>query len=201
MTDFELSFQFPIKRVGASPEVFAASAGSEAADSDAAGSADASTDASAEIDGSAAGVASSLSFPEFEITIAAKITTPTRTARRVLVEDPWRGAADGGADLTAGFGAAGVVETLTRADPVAGTGGTTIADAATFFADDFFAGDFFATFLGAAFFVVVFLATAFLATAFFAGDFFATFLGAAFLATDFFFTATVYLLEFRNGGI
>ena len=212
MTALELSFQFPIKRDGASPVAASVAAGvSAAADSDAIGSAD------AEIEGSVAGAASSFSLFEFEITIAPRSTTPTRTARRVLLDEPWRGAADGAADLAAVFGATGVVDTLTRADPVAGTGGIT-----TLAADDFFAADFLAAFLGAAFLVVVFfLATAFLATAFlatfffatvffaaafFAGDFFATdflatFLGAAFLAADFFFTATVFLLELCNGGI
>ena len=120
-----------------------------------------------------------------------------------------------GADFAAAFGATGVVDTFTRADPVVGTGGTTNLDDADFFAEDFltaflgaaffvvffFATAFFAVvFFATAFFAVFFFATDFLAAVFFAGDFFAVvflaaFLGAAFLAADFFFTATVYLLE------
>ena len=211
MIDLELSFQFPMKREGASPVVAAASV---AAGSEAIGSADASVEASTE--GLAAGAASSFSLPEFEITIAPRRTTPTRTARRVLLDDPWRGVADGAGALAAGFGAAGVVETFTRAELVEGTGGMTTADVDAFFAVDFFTvflaaaflTVFFATAFLATFFVATFLAdffaTDFLAVVFFAGDFltaflavvfFATFFGAAFLAAVFFFTATVYLLE------
>ena len=84
ITDFELSFQFPIKREGASPVVAASVAAgvSASADSVAIGSAEAS------IEGSTAGAASSLSLLEFEITIAPSRTTPTSTARRVLLDEP-----------------------------------------------------------------------------------------------------------------
>jgi hypothetical protein len=83
ITDFELSFQFPIKRDGASPVVAASvAAGVSAADSVAIGSAEAS------MEGSTAGAASSLSLFEFEITIAPRRTTPTSTARSVLLDEP-----------------------------------------------------------------------------------------------------------------
>ena len=83
ITDLELSFQFPMKRDGASPDATSVASESVAsADSVAIGSADAS------IEGSTAGAASSESLLEFEITIAARRTTPTSTARRVLLEDP-----------------------------------------------------------------------------------------------------------------
>jgi hypothetical protein len=84
ITDFELSFQLPIKRDGASPVAASVAAGvaSVAADSDAIGSAD------AEIEGSTAGAASSFSLFEFEITIAPRRTTPTSTARSVLLDEP-----------------------------------------------------------------------------------------------------------------
>ena len=156
-------------------------------------------------------------------------TTPTRTRRSTLPDEPCFGAADG---LLIGFagagraGASGVVETLTRALPTDGTAGITTLDAGDFFtaffavdlfavaflvvdffADAFFTGAFFAIF----FVVAFFFATLFLAAVFFAGDFFAAFLGAAFFAVDFlgaaffaalfFFTATVDLLELRIGGI
>ena len=84
MTAFELSFQFPMKRVGASPVVAASVAAgvSGAASSVAVGSAD------SDIVGSAVGAASSLSLLELEITIAPRSTTPTSTARRVLLDEP-----------------------------------------------------------------------------------------------------------------
>ena len=214
IVDLELSFQFPIKRDGASP--VAVVAGVEAA-ADAVvaasgvGDSDAIAEALAEALGAGA-AASSFLFP-FEITIAPSATTPTSTARSTLADEPWRGAADavGAGFAAAGFGAAtGVVETLTRALPVEGTGGTTTL-AATFFADADLDVDlltafftvFLAAFLATAFFVTAFLATLFFDTAFFAtaflvvaflATFLATFLGAAFFAADFFFTATVYLL-------
>jgi hypothetical protein len=72
---------------------------SAAADSDAIGSADAA------IEGSAAGAASSFSLFEFEITIAPRSTTPTRTARRSSLDEPWRELQMAQRDLAAGFGA------------------------------------------------------------------------------------------------
>ena len=215
MTDLELSFQFPIKRDGASP-VVAPPVASVAA-------AVASGVACAEIDGSTAGAASSFPLPEFEITIAPSATTPTSTNKRTLLEDPCLGAADGFDVAFAATGRddeVGVVETLTRDPPVVGTGGITTFEDVDFLAADFltaflvvfFAADFLTTF-----FAVVFLAAVFFfAAVFFTGDFFAAFLavdffavdfltvdflGAAFLAALFFFTATVCLLELCNGGI
>ena len=222
MTALELSFQFPIKRDGASPVVAAAAVVV------ASGVADAESDGIA--DALAAGVAAESSefFFEFEITIPPRRTTPTRTSKRTLLDEPCLGAADGLAVIFAAAGradGAGVVETLTRALPVTGTAGITNFEVADFFAGDFFtaflvvvflttflAEAFFAgAFLTTAFFAVVFFATLFFATLFFAavflaGDFFAAFfavdfLGAAFFAALFFFTATVYLLELCNGGI
>ena len=215
MTALELSFQFPIKRDGASP-VVAPPVASVAA-------AVASGVACAEIDGSTAGAASSFPLPEFEITIAPSATTPTSTNKRTLLEDPCLGAADGFDVAFAATGRddeVGVVETLTRDPPVVGTGGITTLEDDDFLAADFltaflvvfFAADFLTTF-----FAVVFLAVDFFfAAVFFTGDFFAAFLavdffavdffavdffGAAFLAALFFFTATVCLLELCNGGI
>ena len=215
MTALELSFQFPIKRDGASP-VVAPPVASVAA-------AVASGVACAEIDGSTAGAASSFPLPEFEITIAPSATTPTSTNKRTLLEDPCLGAADGFDVAFAATGRddeVGVVETLTRDPPVVGTGGITTLEDDDFLAADFltaflvvfFAADFLTTF-----FAVVFLAADFFfAAVFFTGDFFAAFLavdffavdffavdffGAAFLAALFFFTATVCLLELCNGGI
>ena len=201
MTDLALSFQFPIKRDGASPVVTAAASVAEAV-------------ASGVADALAAGVgaASSVFFFEFEITIPPSSTTPTRTSKRTLLEDPCLGAADGFDVALAATGReddVGVVETLTRDPPVVGTGGIT-----TFEDVDFFAADFLTAFLVvffAAAFLTTFLAVVFFAAVFFTGDFFAVFLavdffavdflGAAFLAALFFFTATVYLLELSNGGI
>ena len=121
-----------------------------------------------------------------EATIAVRTATPRRTATRTLLDDPWRGAADGFTAGVAGFaGAAGVVETFTRSrDAPVGTGGITTEDA-----ELLRAGDFLTVFFAAAFFTVVFLATAFFATAFLAtflgADFFATFLAVVFFATVF----------------
>jgi len=202
MTDFELSFQFPMKRDGASPVVFAGSVtagvSSGAADSVAAG---------------VSGVMSSLSLLEFVITIAPTRRIPSNTAKRTLADDlllpPVAGfeAAAGLALAAEVRGAAGdgVVETFTRDPPTDGTGGMTTCDAiflraadfftvffavdflATFFAVFFFTTAFFTALFGALFFAALFLAGDFLAALFLAVDFF----GAAFLAADFFFTATV----------
>ena len=220
MTDLELSFQFPIKRDGASP-VVAPPVASVAA-------AVASGVACAEIDGSTAGAASSFPLPEFEITIAPSATTPTSTNKRTLLEDPCLGAADGFDVAFAATGRddeVGVVETLTRDPPVVGTGGITTFEDVDFLAADFltaflvvfFAADFLTTFFAVVFlaavfffaavfftgdFFAAFLAVDFFAVDFFAVDFFAVdFFGAAFLAALFFFTATVCLLELCNGGI
>jgi hypothetical protein len=202
MTDFELSFQFPMKRDGASPVVFAGSVtagvSSGAADSAAAG---------------VSGVMSSLSLLEFVITIAPTRRIPSNTAKRTLADDlllpPVAGfeAAAGLALAAEVRGAAGdgVVETFTRDPPTDGTGGMTTCDAiflraadfftvffavdflATFFAVFFFTTAFFTALFGALFFAALFLAGDFLAALFLAVDFF----GAAFFAADFFFTATV----------
>jgi hypothetical protein len=206
MTDLALSFQFPIKRDGASPVVTAAASVAEAV-------------ASGVADALAAGVgaASSVFFFEFEITIPPSSTTPTRTSKRTLLEDPCLGDADGFDVALAATGReddVGVVETLTRDPPVVGTGGITTFEDVDFFAADFltaflvvfFAAAFLTTFLAVVFFAAVFFTgdffAVFLAVDFFAVDFFAVdFLGAAFLAALFFFTATVYLLELSNGGI
>ena len=203
MTALELSFQFPIKRDGASPVAAAgsivtgASVVSSMASSVASGAADSVTA------GSEAG-ASSESFPEFEMTIAASNTTATRTAKSVLPYEPLRGAALGfaAAAFTAGFAAAGagVVETFTGVDALKAVAFLTALFLATAFLVVVF---FFATaFLATAFFLaVVFLATVFLTALFFATDFFfaALFFAGdfftAFLTALFFLTATVYLLE------
>ena len=210
-----------MKRDGASPVVAAAAVVV------ASGVADAESDGIA--DALAAGVAAESSefFFEFEITIPPRRTTPTRTSKRTLLDEPCLGAADGLAVIFAAAGradGAGVVETLTRALPVTGTAGIINFEVADFFAGDFFtaflvvvflttflaeaffAGAFFATFFAGAFFFAAVFFTTFLAAVFFAGDFLAAFfavdfLGAAFFAALFFFTATVYLLELCNGGI
>ena len=209
ITDLELSFQFPIKRVGASPVVSAGTAvagvSSTIAGSEASGAAD-SVATGAGVD------ASSLSLPEFVTMIAPINRIPSRTAKRIFDEELLlelaAGFEDGAALLAAaevrGAAGAGVVETLTRAPPIAGTGGITTCDA-TFLR----AADFFTAFFAVVFFAVVFLAT-FFAALFFTTDFLAVFLaldffttffavlflavvffGAAFFAADFFFTATV----------
>ena len=218
MTDFELSFQFPMKRDGASPVVLAGSVttgvSSGAADSVTAGV------SSGAADSVAAGVSvaiSSLSLFELVITIAPTKRIPSRIAKRAFDDDLLFG-------LVAGFEAAagvalaaevrgaagdGVVETFTRDPPTDGTGGMTTCDAiflraadffTVFFAVDFFAVDFLATFFAVFFFTTAFLTALlgalFFAALFLAGDFFAVFLavdffGAAFFAADFFFTATV----------
>jgi hypothetical protein len=202
MTDFELSFQFPMKRDGASPVVFVGSVtagvSSGAADSVAAG---------------VSGVMSSLSLLEFVITIAPTRRIPSNTAKRTFADDlllpPVAGfEAVAGLALAAevrGAAGDGVVETFTRDPPTDGTGGMTTCDAiflraadfftvffavdflATFFAVFFFTTAFFTALFGALFFAALFLAGDFLAALFLAVDFF----GAAFLAADFFFTATV----------
>jgi hypothetical protein len=225
IVDFELSFQFPINREGASPETASVvvAVASGVAEAVSVGAADS-------LDVGDAVELSSFLFPP-EITIAPRATTPIRTAKRTFEEEPWRGAAEGfaegvGAALAAG---AGVVEMFARALPVVGTGGTTKFVVADFLTADFLtaflvtvflrATAFLATaFLAVVFFAATFLAELFLAAVFLAGDFLATdffaafftvFLGAAFFAADFFFTATIYLLELTdaikltmlNGGI
>jgi hypothetical protein len=209
ITDLELSFQFPIKRVGASPVVSAGTAvagvSSTIAGSEASGAADSVA--------TGAGVAaSSLSLPEVETMIAPTTRIPSRTAKRIFDEELLLELADGfedGAALLAaaevrGAAGAGVVETLTRAPPIAGTGGITTCDATVLRAADFFTAFFAVVFLAvvflATFFAALFFTTVFLAV-FLALDFFTTFFaalflavvffGAAFFAADFFFTATV----------
>ena len=221
MVDFELSFQFPIKRDGASPVVAAVEVPASVAEAVASGVADADSAAIGDSLTAGAGAASSVFFLEFEITIPPSSTTPTRTRRSTLLDEPCFGAADGLVIDFAGAGradASGVVETLTRDPPVVGTGGITTFDDDDFFAGDFltaflvvfFAAVFLTAFLAVVFFAAVFLtarfAVVFFAAVFLAGDFFAVFFavdffGAAFLAALFFFTATVYLLELCNGGI
>ena len=218
MTDFELSFQFPMKRDGASPVVLAGSVttgvSSGAADSVTAGV------SSGAADSVAAGVSVAISSPslsELEITNAPTRRIPSSTAKRAFDDDlllpPVAGfeAAAGLALAAEVRGAAGdgVVETFTRDPPTDGTGGMTTCDAiflrtadffTVFFAVDFFAVDFLATFFAVFFFTTAFLTALlgalFFAALFLAGDFFAVFLavdffGAAFFAVDFFFTATV----------
>ena len=207
MTDFELSFQFPMKRDGASPVVLAGSVvvgvSSGASDSVASGASDSV----------ATGVMSSLSLFELVMTIAPTRRIPSSTAKRTFADDlllaPVAGfeAAAGLALAAEVRGAAGdgVVETFTRDPPIDGTGGMTTCDAiflraadfftvffavdflATFFAVFFFTTAFFTALFGALFFAALFLAGDFLAALFLAVDFF----GAAFFAADFFFTATV----------
>jgi hypothetical protein len=215
MTDFELSFQFPMKRDGASPVVLAGSVvvgvSSGASDSVASGASDSvATGAS---DSVATGVMSSLSLLELVMTIAPTKRIPSSTAKRTFADDlllaPVSGfeAAAGLALAAEVRGAAGdgVVETFTRDPPIDGTGGMTTCDAiflraadfftvffavdflATFFAVFFFTTAFFTALFGALFFAALFLAGDFLAALFLAVDFF----GAAFFAADFFFTATV----------
>ena len=219
MTDFELSFQFPMKRDGASPVVLAGSVttgvSSGAADSITSGASDSvATGAS---DSVTTGVMSSLSLLELVITIAPTRRIPSSTAKRAFDDDlllpPVAGfeAAAGLALAAEVRGAAGdgVVETFTRDPPTDGTGGMTTCDAiflraadffTVFFAVDFLAVDFLATFFAVFFFTTAFLTALlgalFFAALFLAGDFFAVFLavdffGAAFFAADFFFTATV----------
>jgi hypothetical protein len=207
MTDFELSFQFPMKRDGASPVVLAGSVvagvSSGASDSVASGASDSV----------ATGVMSSLSLLELVMTIAPTRRIPSSTAKRTFADDlllpPVAGfeAAAGLALAAEVRGAAGdgVVETFTRDPPIDGTGGMTTCDAiflraadfftvffavdflATFFAVFFFTTAFFTALFGALFFAALFLAGDLLAALFLAVDFF----GAAFFAADFFFTATV----------
>jgi hypothetical protein len=215
MTDFELSFQFPMKRDGASPVVLAGSVvagvSSGASDSVASGASDSvATGAS---DSVATGVMSSLSLLELVMTIAPTRRIPSSTAKRTFADDlllpPVAGfeAAAGLALAAEVRGAAGdgVVETFTRDPPIDGTGGMTTCDAiflraadfftvffavdflATFFAVFFFTTAFFTALFGALFFAALFLAGDLLAALFLAVDFF----GAAFFAADFFFTATV----------
>lgn len=218
MTDFELSFQFPMKRDGASP-VVAAGAADSVASIVSSGAAVASGVSVAA--GTGAG-ASSPSLSDPEITNAPISRIPTSTAKRIF-DELWLFAAglevEGAFAAGRGVAAAGVVETLTRdpleeplEEPIDGTGGMTTCEEALlrtadfltvfFFADAFFAvvfftADFLTTFLAAVFLTADF----FFAAVFLAGDFFAAFLtadffavdffGAAFLAADFFFTATM----------
>jgi hypothetical protein len=197
-----------MNREGASP-VVAASVVSV----DAAGDADSVAVASGagEADSVAAGVSVDVDvlLDCCDATMPTRIATPRSTATRTLLDEPWRGAADGLAGAAAGFaGATGVVETFTRSrEPVVGTGGITTEEAedlragaffATFFAVAFLTVAFFATFLTAAFLGAAFFAT-FLAVVFFATDFFATFFAAVFLAVDFFatdFFATFFAVVF-----
>jgi hypothetical protein len=149
--------------------------------------------------------------------IAPTTRIPSRTAKRIFDEELLlelaAGFEDGAALLAAaevrGAAGAGVVETLTRAPPIAGTGGITTCDATFLRAADFFTAFFAVVFFAVVFFAVVFLATFFAAlffttvflAVFLALDFFTTFFaalflavvffGAAFFAADFFFTATV----------
>jgi hypothetical protein len=213
MTDFELSFQFPMKRDGASPVVLAGSvtAGVSSGASDSVTSGASDSVATGASDSVATGVMSSLSL--LAITIAPTRRIPSSTAKRTFADDlllpPVAGfeAAAGLALAAEVRGAAGdgVVETFTRDPPIDGTGGMTTCDAiflraadfftvffavdflATFFAVFFFTTAFFTALFGALFFAALFLAGDFLAALFLAVDFF----GAAFFAADFFFTATV----------
>jgi hypothetical protein len=216
ITDLELSFQFPIKRVGASPVVSAGTAvagvSSTIAGSETSGAAD-SVATGAGVD------ASSLSLPEFVTIIAPISRIPSRTAKRTFDEELLLAGFEDSAALVAtaeerGAAGAGVVETLTRAPPIAGTGGITTCNATFLRAADFFTAFFAVVFFAVVFFAVVFFAVVFLATffaalffttdflaVFLALDFFTTFFavlflavvffGAAFFAADFFFTATV----------
>jgi hypothetical protein len=213
MTDFELSFQFPMKRDGASPVVLAGSvtAGVSSGASDSVTSGASDSVATGASDSVATGVMSSLSL--LAITIAPTRRIPSSTEKRTFADDlllaPVSGfeAAAGLALAAEVRGAAGdgVVETFTRDPPIDGTGGMTTCDAiflraadfftvffavdflATFFAVFFFTTAFFTALFGALFFAALFLAGDFLAALFLAVDFF----GAAFFAADFFFTATV----------
>ncbi len=190
ITDLAESFQFPIKRPGASTAATASPVDSEA-DADGVASSDISgaADSDAVADG-IAGATSSLSEAGREITTTARSAMPMTAANRTRGDVDCFGAALGFA-AGAAFGA-GVVETFTedgRLTPPTGTGGITKLFAEVdFFAADFLtelflrAGAFFTTYVAAAFF----LAGAFLAT------FFTTFLAAAFfLAGAFFLTATM----------
>lgn len=213
MTDLELSFQFPIKRDGASPVVLVASVtagvSSGVADSVSSGAADSV----------AVGAAmSSLSLLELVITIAPTNRIPSSTAKRTfdddllleLVADFEEAAGSALAAEVRGAAGAGVVETFTRGPPIDGTGGMMTCDAIFLRAADFFTVflpvDFLATFFfttvfftalfGALFFAALFLAGVFLVTLFLVVFLTALFLvvdffGAAFFAADFFFTATV----------
>ena len=217
ITDFELSFQFPIKREGASP-VVAAGAADSVASIVSSGAAVASGAALSLTAGAGAADSSSL-FPAFEITNAPTSRIATRTAKRTF-GDPWlfealEEVAFGAVAAARGAAGAGVVETLTRdeldEEPSEGTGGIITCEALFLTADFFTAFFLVALFLTADFFtdffaVVFLIVDFFFAAVFFAGDFFAAFLtahflavvffavvffGAAFLAADFFFTATV----------
>jgi hypothetical protein len=207
MTDFELSFQFPMKRDGASPVVFVGSVTAGVSS----GASDSVTSGAS--DSVATGVMSSLSLLELVMTIAPTRRIPSSTAKRTFADDlllaPVVGFEDAaGLALAAevrGAAGDGVVETFTRDPPIDGTGGMTTCDAiflraadfftvffavdflATFFTVFFFTTAFFTALFGALFFAALFLAGDFLAALFLAVDFF----GAAFLAADFFFTATV----------
>ena len=215
ITDLDESFQFPMKRPGAS----IAATASAVADCDASGVAasDISGAADSEAAGGIVGAASSPLSAGREMTITARSAIPIIAAISTRGEVPCLGAALGFAG--AGLTGAGVVVTFTRDAlfaPPSGTGGITIllAEVAFLAADFFFAGAFLATFLATAFFLATFLATAFFfagaflvaffvtflaAAFFFTGAFLATFLvtflaAAFFLTGAFFFTATVKLL-------
>jgi hypothetical protein len=205
ITDLAESFQFPIKRPGASTAATASPVDSEA-DADGVASSDISgaADSDAVADG-IAGATSSLSEAGREITTTARSAMPMTAANRTRGDVDCFGAALGFA-AGAAFGA-GVVETFTedgRLTPPTGTGGITKLFAEVdFFEADFLtalflrAGAFLATFLAAAFFLAGAFFTTFLAAAFFLAGaflatFFTTFLAAAFfLAGAFFLTATM----------
>jgi len=177
----------------------ASTADTAGADADSLGVADADSlgVADAEIDG--AGAAASSPFePDFDQTIAARMTIPATTRTTTRLEVPCLGLAVGfGAEFEAGatgVAATGVAKTLTL-----GVTERTDAFLTTRFTAAFLATFFFgAAFLATAFLVALFLTTRF-AAAFFATLFFATFLTvrlagaflATFLAGLFFFTATI----------
>jgi hypothetical protein len=191
MTSFEESFQFPMKRDGASPVAADGSIFDGAADSE--GAADSAGAADSDAAGVGAAESSDLS-PEFEITMTARTTTATRTPKRTFPEPPERGAALGfGAELGRGVAGAGVVDTFTgAAERVAVTRDGAALRVVAFLAADFFVVDFFAAdFFVTDFLTALFLAVDFLAADFLAGDFF-----TAFFAALFFFTATGYLLGY-----
>ena len=197
MTDFDESFQFPIKRPGASTAATASVDADAAgvASSDISGAAD--SDADAVADG-IAGAASSFSDAGREMTTTARSAIPIIATSKTRGDVDCFGAALGFA-AGAGFGA-GVVETFTadgRLTPPTGTGGITKLFTALFLRAGAFFAVFFTIFLAAAFFLAgAFLATFLAATFFFAGaflaTFFTTFLAATFfLAGAFFLTATM----------
>ena len=207
MTDFELSFQFPMKRDGASPVVAAVVAAGEADSVASIVSSGAAVASGVSVTAGTGAGASSPSLSDPEITNAPISRIPTSTAKRIF-DELWLFAAgfdvEGAFAAGRGVAAAGVVETLTRElleepleEPIDGTGGITTCEEALlrtadfltvfFFADAFFAvvfftADFLTTFLAAVFLTADF----FFAAVFLAGDFFAAFLTADFFAVDFF---------------